>query len=51
MEGGKIIAQGTHEELLEKCEAYALFCEQKALYAGMLFDKSFYDKMNFILQN
>uniref|UniRef100_A0A183E8A0 ABC transmembrane type-1 domain-containing protein n=1 Tax=Gongylonema pulchrum TaxID=637853 RepID=A0A183E8A0_9BILA len=27
MEGGKIKGEGPHEELLEKCEAYALFCE------------------------
>ncbi|CAG9533665.1 unnamed protein product [Cercopithifilaria johnstoni] len=27
MEGGEIKAVGTHDELLEKCEAYALYCE------------------------
>uniref|UniRef100_A0AAF5PL34 ABC transporter n=1 Tax=Wuchereria bancrofti TaxID=6293 RepID=A0AAF5PL34_WUCBA len=28
MEGGKIKAIGTHDELLEKCESYALYCER-----------------------
>lgn len=33
MEGGKIKAIGTHDELLEKCEAYALYCE-RSIYSG-----------------
>ncbi|KAM3727270.1 Multidrug resistance-associated protein [Dirofilaria immitis] len=32
MEGGEIKAVGTHDELLEKCEAYALYCEH-SLYS------------------
>ncbi|VBB26660.1 unnamed protein product [Acanthocheilonema viteae] len=28
VEGGKVKAVGTHDELLEKCEAYALYCER-----------------------
>ncbi|VDM95671.1 unnamed protein product [Thelazia callipaeda] len=32
MEGGRLKGQGTHEELLEKCEAYALYCEH-SLYS------------------
>uniref|UniRef100_A0A1I7VPR0 Multidrug resistance-associated protein lethal(2)03659 n=1 Tax=Loa loa TaxID=7209 RepID=A0A1I7VPR0_LOALO len=28
MEGGRIKAVGTHDELLEKCEAYAVYCER-----------------------
>uniref|UniRef100_A0A915PRN9 Uncharacterized protein n=1 Tax=Setaria digitata TaxID=48799 RepID=A0A915PRN9_9BILA len=33
MEDGKIKAVGTHDELLEQCEAYALYCEH-SVYSG-----------------
>ncbi|VDM45337.1 unnamed protein product, partial [Toxocara canis] len=31
MESGRVVGVGPHDELLEKCDAYALFCESSAL--------------------
>ncbi|VDK24687.1 unnamed protein product [Anisakis simplex] len=35
MESGRVVGVAPHEELLESCEAYALFCENTTLSSGL----------------